>query len=132
MSILGFALAASLQAATPGASDMPALPEDLSGIPVAEFKTKPKYSYRESLKAKKLTSGCEPTRKLNDGEYYFVNVLMLTDGSGDLKRVTPVSIDCPPLEEYVANYFAREGKNNMRPTEDGRPAWRRSVLKFYW
>ncbi|MEL6874405.1 MAG: hypothetical protein AAGM33_02920 [Pseudomonadota bacterium] len=129
MSVLGFALAASLQAA---GTAMPPLPEDFNDIPIAEFKNKPQHSYRESLKVRKLTSDCQPTRRVNDGEYYFVSVLLLTDGSGELKRVTPVSIDCPPLEEYVANYFARAAKNNMRPTEDGRPAWRRSMLKFYW
>lgn len=132
MSILGFAIAASLQAAGPAATAMPPMPEDLNEIPIAEFKSKPTYGYRESLKARKLTKGCEPTRKVNDGEYYFVSVVMLTDGAGDLRRVTPVSIDCPPLEDYVANYFARAGKNNMRPTEDGKPAWRRTMLKFYW
>ncbi|SIN59710.1 hypothetical protein SAMN02745824_0243 [Parasphingorhabdus marina DSM 22363] len=132
MSFLGFAIATSLQAATPAAAAMPPMPEDLNEIPIAEFRNKPTYAYRESLKAKKLTKGCEPTRKVNDGEYYFVSVVMLTDGAGGLKRVTPVSIDCPPLEEYVARYFARTGKDNMQPTADGKPAWRRTMLKFYW
>ncbi|NRD89698.1 hypothetical protein C8024_09915 [Sphingopyxis sp. BSNA05] len=101
-------------------------------MPVAEFRRKPEYSYKESLNAKKLAADCTPTEKLFGGENYFVEVLLLVDGKRSLRQVTPISIQCPALEEYVARYFARVGKNNMESTPDRKPAWRRSVLKFYW
>lgn len=132
MSISTLILATALQASPIATSDIPPIPDDLDTVRVAEFRNKPEYGYKESLKAKKLTSGCKPTRKVNDGEYYFVQVLLLTDGKGDLRKVTPISIQCPALEEYVARYFARAGKKNMKLTSDKQPAWRRSVLKFYW
>ncbi|MEO9599551.1 hypothetical protein [Parasphingorhabdus sp.] len=125
-------LAAALQTGLTANGDIPPIPDNLNAVSVAEFKRKPEYSYRESLKARKLTSGCQPTQKTSGGANYFVQVLLLTDGKGSLRQVTPISIQCPALEEYVGQYFAREGKNNMVPTPDNKPAWRRSVLKIYW
>ena len=132
MSISTLILATALQASPIASADLPLVPDDLNEVQVAEFRTNPEYGYQESLKAKKLTAGCKPTQKVNDGEYYFVEVLLLTDGKGSLRQVTPISIQCPALEKYVGEYFAREGKNNMKPTPDEKPAWRRSILKFYW
>ncbi|VWX61139.1 hypothetical protein [Sphingorhabdus sp. 109] len=132
MSISTLILAAALQTGSVNSSAIPPVPDDLRAVPVAEFRRKPEYSYKESLEAKKLTDGCTPTEKLFDGENYFVQVLLLVDGKRSLRQVTPISIQCPALEEYVARYFARIGKNNMQSTPDKKPAWRRSVLKFYW
>ncbi len=132
MAIANLIVAAALQAGAIAGSDIPPIPENLHAVEVAEFQREPEYSYRESLKARKLTAGCTPTEKVSGGANYFVEVLLLTDGKGSLKQVTPISIQCPALEEYVGQYFAREGKNNMKPTINGKPAWRRSVLRFYW
>lgn len=132
MSISTLILAAALQTGSIASSNIPPIPDDLNAVQIAEFKRKPEYSYRESLKARKLTSGCKPTQKVSGGANYFVEVLLLLDGKGSLRQVTPISIQCPPLEEYVGRYFARAGKNNMEPTSDNKPAWRRSVLKIYW
>lgn len=132
MSISTLILAAALQTGSIASSDIPPIPDNLNSVPVAEFRFQPEYTYRESLKARKLTSGCTPSEKVSGGGNYFVEVLLLVDGKGSLRRVTPISIQCPALEEYVARYFASAGARNMKPTPDKKPAWRRSVLKFYW
>lgn len=132
MAIANLIVAVALQAGSIASSDIPPIPENLHAVQVAKFQRKPEYSYRESLKARKLTSGCKPTQKVSGEANYSVEVLLLTDGKGNLKQVTPISIQCPALEEYVGQYFAREGRNNMKATVNGKPAWRRSVLKFYW
>ena len=132
MMIANLMLAATLQASPTAGSDIPPMPEQLNSIPIAEFQRNPEYSYRESLKARKLTKGCNPSEKTPGGANYFVEVLLLIDGKGSLTQVTPISIQCPALEEYAGQFFARKGRNNMKTTADGKPAWRRSVLKFYW
>ncbi|MEE9434612.1 MAG: hypothetical protein V3V15_10280 [Sphingorhabdus sp.] len=115
-------------------TEAPPLPADLRQVEEAQWTRAPRANDITSRKAEKImrANGCTPMTPTDTWEGVKIVVLMLVDGNGRVRRLTPVANGCEAVEEYGAKQLAKHlGKFNSHPAGSGL-SWYRAKIIYSW
>jgi len=121
-------------ASTSTAAGEPPIPENLREIPEAQFSTRVRSNEIGNRKALSLSkrNGCKTQDVSPVWDGMKVVALMLVNEQGKVKKISPVSIGCPAVEEYGAKQIAKYAdKLTSRPRGEG-SKWYRAQIIYYW
>ncbi len=65
-----------------------------------------------------------------DGKAVRVELAVLVAGNGQIRRIRPVAIQCPTVEQYASGLMSRMARSNVAPPGEDR--WYRTALDFAW
>lgn len=138
MSGIGFLLL-MLQAATPGAAEvspppaavtqpaLPAPPADLATLDELPLQRRwPKSAALSTYVRDEVRAG----RCTVQGNAVRVELAVLVAGNGQIRRIRPVAIQCPTVEQYASGLMSRMARSNVAPPGEDR--WYRAALDFAW
>lgn len=61
-----------------------------------------------------------------------VDVAVLLQPDGIVRRTIPRAINCPSVEQYAAGIVFSRARNNIDPPGTGADGWYRTTLTFTW
>ncbi|MDX3899015.1 MAG: hypothetical protein QHC40_00610 [Sphingobium sp.] len=127
-------LSLMLAAATPLPTPVPAMPTDLSSVPVLEGwlgrRISPRWS--EEVHEAYRKGGCSGARPYEGSNLLELDILFLLSGDGKLLKLAPVNVRCPSVESYVSKRIMGTLRNSYPKTGDAGPTWYRSQVRFLW
>ena len=125
-------LSLMLAAATPQA--LPAMPQDLSEVPVIEGwqgrKVSPKWS--ENVHTLYRKASCSGAVNYEGSQLLELDVLFLLDGQGRPLKIAPVNVRCPDVEKFVSSRILGSLRGSFPKSGTAEPRWMRSQVRFLW
>lgn len=123
-----------LMLATSPVAGAPEIPENLRKVKEAIWSKAPRANHMASAKAERImkANGCTPLTPTDTWEGIKVVVLMLVDGEGNVKQVTPIANGCGAVEEYGAKHIAKNIKHFRSRPAGGKMSWYRAKIIYSW
>lgn len=59
-----------------------------------------------------------------------VELVVQVAGNGQIRRIRPIAIQCPTVEQYASGLMSRMARGNVAPP--GEERWYRTALDFAW
>lgn len=122
-------------AATPVTSaPLPAMPEDLTSVPVIEGwlgrKISPRWS--EDVARFYRKGDCSGAVNHEGSQLLEIDMLFLLSGDGKPLKVAPVNVRCPDVEKYVSGRILGTLRGSFPKSGSAQPQWMRSQVRFLW
>ncbi|WP_298672827.1 hypothetical protein [uncultured Sphingomonas sp.] len=73
---------------------------------------------------------CNAAQPAAEGFRLHLDLALLVDHTGEIKRIIPHAIGCPTVEQYSAGIVSRMARANVAPPES--ETWYRAGLDFSW
>lgn len=112
----------------------PAMPTDLSTVPVLEGwlgrRISPRWS--EEVHEAYRKAACGGARPYEGSNLLELDILFLLSGDGKLLKLAPVNVGCPAVESFVSKRIMGTLRNSYPKTGDATPTWYRSQVRFLW
>lgn len=124
------------QAATPPVVTLPPAPPpaDLASLPIlALTRRSPANDVPSEFVREEVAAGrCVAARRdaATGGTGLSVELAVLIDGDGQVRRIVPRAIDCPTVEQYASGLASRMIRQNLAPGAPG--GWYRTTIAFAW
>lgn len=126
-------LSLMLAAAAP-AGALPAMPEDLSAVPVIENWQGRRLSPRWSEDVAKLyrNGECGGATPYEGSWLLEIDMLFLLTPDGRPLRIAPVNVRCPGVEKFVSGRILGTLRGSFPKSDGAEPRWMRSQVRFLW
>ncbi|WP_287459440.1 hypothetical protein [Sphingomonas sp.] len=82
------------------------------------------------VQAEVAAGRCAAAQRGSDGYVLRVDLAVLIDNAGTVRRIVPRAIGCPTVEQYSAGIVSRVTRDNV-PTPQS-DTWYRTALTFSW
>lgn len=128
------ALAALLLAQTASAdapaADPPAEWSKLADLPLIRRGAMQQPELSRFVHDEVAAGRCSAAQRGADGFTLAVDLAVLVDRSGEVRRIVPRAIGCLTVEQYAAGLISRMARANLAPAANG--AWYRITIGFAW
>lgn len=112
----------------------PPIPENLRDIPEASFSREIRSNGITNERVMKLVeqNNCAYQDVSPQWDGVKVVALMLVNSNGKVKKISPVSIGCPAVEEYGAKHIAKHIDKLTSRANGEQLKWYRTHINYYW
>ncbi|WEK42274.1 MAG: hypothetical protein P0Y64_12825 [Candidatus Sphingomonas colombiensis] len=73
---------------------------------------------------------CNAAQPAAEGFTLHLDLALLVDHAGEIRRILPHAIGCPTVEQYSAGLVSRMARANVAPPEN--ETWYRTSIDFSW
>ncbi len=119
--------------AQPTAIRMPP-PSDWSALPELRLAHRPPANPDLStfVHGEVAAGRCVSVVRSSSGTMLTIDLAVLVDASGHVKRIVPRAIDCVTVEQYAAGLVSRQTRDNIDSSGMTNDTWFRTTMTFVW